>query len=342
MAIPNVPSNVLVQPGNGQVFVSWTPSVGAISGSTGVPSGSTGAYDILRSQDGGVNFSLLTSVNTNQYYDSPSTGMLLYYSVRANGNNGQSNQSAPIVTTVVGFGQISLGQVRLAAQQRADLVNSDFVTTQEWNFYINKSYTELYDILIQVYADDYYVATPYQFNTDGRFPAIYALPNNFYKLLGVDLGLNPNNNAYITLKKFPFIDRNSYLFGSAPAGFLGVNQLRYRVLNNNIWFIPQPQSNQQVQLWYIPRPVTLLADSDVLDGVSGWDEYIVVDAAIKAMQKEESDVSVLMAEKQALLMRITSAASNRDAGMSEVASNMRRLDGSYSYDPLVNGPIGGY
>jgi hypothetical protein len=221
------------------------------------------------------------------------------------------------------------------------MVNSNFVTVQEWNDYINHSYTELYDILVQVYADQYYMATPFLFTTDNRSPGLYPVPPDFYKLMGIDLGLGTNTpgsaNGWLTLKKFNFADRNRYLFGNVPISFLGLLGLRYRIEGQYIEFIPQPSSNQTLRLRYVPRPVTLLADSDILDGISGWDEYVIVDAAIKAMQKEESDVSILMARKEALLKRIEAAASNRDAGEPESVSDVRRFDGGFG-----DGPMGGW
>lgn len=340
MAIPNVPANLLVTPGNGQVYLKWSATLGATSASTGTSPGSTGQYDICRSEDG-LNFPLLTSINSTQYYDTPSTGIVYYYSVRANGNSGQSNLSESIATTVINFGQTTLGAVRLAAQQRADMVNNGFVSTQEWNDYINHSYTELYDILVQTYGDEYFVANPYQFLTDARVPALYDLPNNIYKLMGVDLAVVKNNSAWLTLKKFSFISRNRDIYGNTTVSSLGTLNLQYRLVGQKIEFVPNPQANQQVQLWFIPRPISLLADSDVLDGISGWDEYVIVDAAIKALQKEESDVTVLISQKMALLKRIEAAAANRDVGQSESVSDVRRLDGGYG-DPTGDGPIGGW
>jgi hypothetical protein len=56
------------------------------------------------------------------------------------------------------------------------------------------------------------------------------------------------------------------------------------------------------------------SESTTIDGVSGWEEYVVVDAALKAMGKEESDVSVLMSQKQAMVKRLQDMAENRDIG----------------------------
>lgn len=348
MSIPNIPAGFLASPGNGLVYLRWDAQVGATSASTAVLPASTGQYDVLRSVDN-LNFSVVSSINQNQYYDrSASTGIIYYYSVRANGNSGQSGQVQSLQISIAGQGQTTLGAVRLAAKQRADMITSDFVDTQEWNDYINHSYAELYDILVQIYADDYFMATPYIFQTDGRSPGFYPVPSDLYKLMGIDLGLGTQTpgdqgpNGWLTLKKFAFISRNRYVFGNTPISFSGLLGLRYRLEGQNIEFIPQPAANQTVRLRYIPRPVTLLADSDILDGISGWDEYVIVDAAIKAMQKEESDVSVLMAQKMALLKRIEAAASNRDAGEPECASDVRGIDGGSWSGPMGDSPIGGF
>lgn len=354
MPIPNIPTNFLAAPGSvassagsslPQVYLRWDAQVGATSASTGVSLPSTGAYDVLRSIDN-INFNVLTSINQSFYYDqSASTGVVYFYSVRANGNSGQGAAAASLQISVAPQGQTTLGAVRFAAQQRADMIASNFVTVQEWNDYISHSYAELYDILVQVYGDEYYMAAPFLFRTDGRSPGFYPLPSDFYKLMGIDLALGTQSpgttNGWLTLRKFSFNSRNRYIFGNNPVSFLGLYGLRYRLEGTNLEFIPQPAGNQTIRLRYIPRPVTLLADSDILDGISGWDEYVIVDAAIKAMQKEESDVTVLMAQKAALLKRIEAAASNRDAGEPEVVSDVRRIDGG-SYDDSGDGPMGGW
>jgi hypothetical protein len=55
------------------------------------------------------------------------------------------------------------------------------------------------------------------------------------------------------------------------------------------------------------------ADTDTLKGVMDFEEYIVVDAAIKCLIKEESDITALMALKDGLKLRINSMAASRDA-----------------------------
>lgn len=327
MAIPSTPANFYLQQGNTQVFLSWDISATATS------------YSIQRSTDG-VTFSGLNTSSVNYYLDITAVvGTLYYYQVAAVNGSGTSayTTAQSVVPTVTA--EMTLGQIRLMSQQRADRVNSNFVTLPEWNTYINQAYFELYDLLTTVY-EDYFLAPPVQINTDGTSQQ-YALPDGtnykggvfggsagnpspvFYKLMGVDCGLNQQGNAWVTLKKFNFIGRNRFVFPNISSTFLGVFNLQYRLMGNNLYFIPTPSGGQILRVWYIPRVNQLLKDNDMLDGVSGWSEYVVVDAAIRALQKEESDVSVLMVQKQALKQRIEETAMNRDAGQGDTISDTR-------------------
>lgn len=59
---------------------------------------------------------------------------------------------------------------------------------------------------------------------------------------------------------------------------------------------------------------------------NGWEEYVTIDAAVKCLQKEESDVSMLLAQKQALIDRIENMAANRDAGEPERVTDIQRMN----------------
>lgn len=330
MAVPAIPQNLLVQQGNAQVFLSWDLSAGATS------------YDVQRSTDG-VSFSSVATPATNSYLDLAVTvGIQYFYQVASINGSGTSGYTSPQNVIPTLSADLSLGQLRLMSQQRADRVNSNFVTVPEWNTYINQSSFELYDLLVTVY-EDYFLQTPYQFTTTGN-TVQYALPNDFYKLMGVDIGLDSTTNAWVTLKKFDFIARNRFVYPNITSTFLGVFNLQYRLMGNTLYFIPTPASGQIVRVWYVPKLVQLLEDTDILSGISGWTEYVIVDAAIKALQKEESDVAVLMMQKQALKTRIEESSMNRDAGQPDTISNTRTWGerwGGYG-GPGFDGNFGGY
>lgn len=340
MAIPGAPTNLLVQQANGQVYLSFDLSVGATT------------YDVQRSTDN-VTFTSIATPTTTYYTDaSVSTGINYFYRVAAVNGSGSSQptDAQSIVPTPTGV--LTLGQVRLQAQQRADMVNSQFITVPEWNQYILASYQELYDLLINTH-EDWFIAEPYNVITDGS-TSKYALPNGvltdavsgqpakpFYKLLGVDLGLANNNNAWVTVHNYNFIERNRYVYPNITSTFAGVFNMRYRLMGNSLHFIPTPSAGQYIRMHYVPRLALPLADNDLMDGVNGWLEYVVIDVALKAMQKEESDVTVLAMQKAAIIKRIEESAINRDIGEPNTISNTRRVPGGWN-SPNGDGSYGGY
>lgn len=346
MAIPSIPNNMIVQQGNQQAYISWDNSAGALS------------YSIQRSTDN-VTFSVLASPAGNSYTDTTAVlGTQYYYNVASVNASGTSPYCQSQGIVVAPLGEMSLGELRLKAQQRADRVNSNFVTTAEWNGYINQSLTELYDILITSF-EDYFLAPPIRFTADGT-TFLFSLPNGsntfsnyqnqtitpapFYKLKGVDLALNSSNSAFTTVAKFNFIDRNRYFYPTSGGTLYGAFNLQYRLMGTQIEFIPTPTASQIIQLWYIPRLAALLKDTDITTiGYSGWLEYVITDAAIKALQKEESDVSVLAMQKKDLLVRIQNASQNRDDGRPDTISDVRSNFNNGSGNPYgSNGPIGGW
>ena len=66
---------------------------------------------------------------------------------------------------------------------------------------------------------------------------------------------------------------------------------------------------------------------NVLDGVNGWEEYVVIDVAMKMMAKEESDTSVLERRKAAIIRRLEAEAANRDMGMPAHVVDVPDYDG---------------
>lgn len=280
-------------------------------------------------------------------------------------------------------------------REEADQQSSGFVSDLAIATHINNSGKELYDLLVSAYGNDYYLAPPANFTTNNitdRFP----LPDGvtqfndpqgnpfvapaFYKLSGVDLQLGATPQSYVTLRTFPFGERNKFAVPNF-ASFYGFTNIRYRLFGTSqIWFTPLPAAGLTLRLWYTPRmpnivssvvasgtigtPTLTTADlltpqvgmnifgpsipdgttitaiptpgtltlsqnltapvvnqvcqmfsyTQTMDWINGWEEYIIVDAAIKILGKEESDATVMGGRKAALLGRIQSIAENRDQG----------------------------
>lgn len=343
MAIPALPQNFYVSQGNRQVYLKWNLVAGATS------------YSLQRSLDN-VTFSVLASPTNNDYTDSAVTvGTQYFYKVASVNGSGTSSYTNALSIVPAPTGEMSLGELRLSAQQRADRVNSDFVSVSEWNRFINLALNELYDLLITTY-EDYFLAPRARLTSNGT-DFIYPLPdgaitfndaNNqpfvpkpFYKLMGVDLGIQTASNAFVTMDKYNLMDRNRFVYPNSASTIYGIFNLRYRVLGTNIEFTPTPSAGQTIQLLYIPRLQMLLSDSDVTTiGFSGWLEYVIVRAAKYALDKEESDTQGLDGELVFLKGRIEESAMNRDAGRADTITDVRQGNwwGSGSG---WNGPVGG-
>lgn len=331
--IPGIPQNFNLQTANGQNLVSWSLSVGVTS------------YIVQRSLDN-VTYTTLVTISgsplATSYLDTTVTlGTTYYYQVASVNASGTSTYTSSQFAIPSPTGELTLSQIRLKAQQRADRVNSNFVSMTEWNSYINQSMFELYDLLVTTY-EDYYIAPPIQIQSTGANS--YKLPNGsntfldannqpivprpFYKMAGVDRTLNASNNAFVTVQKFNFIDRNKYSYAGGLSAFNGITEVQYRIMGNSIQFIPSPANSQTIRLWYIPRLVELLQETDTTDiGISGWIEYVIVRAAYFALTKEEADTQPLVMQLGALQKRIEETAANRDAGMPDTVSNSRDITG---------------
>jgi len=87
--------------------------------------------------------------------------------------------------------------------------------------------------------------------------------------------------------------------------------------NASIRFDPPPGSVLTATVWYIPHAPQLVTDAQVWNGFNGWEEYVVIDSAIKCIEKEEGDISALLTRKNGLEQRIKMMSQARDQGFPE-------------------------
>lgn len=218
-----------------------------------------------------------------------------------------------------------LSDLILAARQRADMVNSTFIQDAEWTSYINNSYAELYDLLVSRFEDYYSKTTTFTLTSSNS----QNLPADFYKVRGVDFQLSPGDWA--TLRKFNFSERNR-IDNVTLRTVRGQFDKQYRVMGGRLLVLPENNAAGTYRLWYIPRYTKLVNPTDDAGDVLDFEEYIIVDAAIKALVKEESDTQVLLLVKQQLKDRIEAMAANRDTEPERIA-DVTDLNGRLFYLP---------
>jgi hypothetical protein len=152
---------------------------------------------------------------------------------------------------------VTLLQLRTRAKELADMVGSSFLSDDEWNDLANRYVTEVYDLLVQAGPPDYYSDDATITTVPGQLA--YDLPDDFRSLENVRV-LEPN------LRERP------------------INAMQDRERG----FYTPVRSTWTVKLEYIAAPPLLEADDATFDGVSGWDELIVLHMAQTALDKEET------------------------------------------------------
>lgn len=341
-----IPINVVLQTGNGANLLTWNLVGGATS------------YSVERSIDN-TTWAQVGTPAVPSYLDSAVTvGISYFYRVASVSVAGTSGFNLPYPTSIVPCapGQINLGYLRYQAKLRADMLNSNFVTLDEWNFMLNNSMFELYDLLVTKFGEDYFLAPPLIVVSSSQLS--YPLPNgqNYplssqpgggtgfakacYKVYGVDFnsfGAQLNNTqGWVPMSRFMWADHNKYniLLGAASNNVSGQYcALQFREMGTDVYIIPS-NSGQYFRLWYVPLAPQLLLDTDMIPfGYSAWWEYVSVDAARKALTKRMlfDQAAVLAADKKDLMLRIETTAANRNVGQPNVATNTRANQGDPNF-----------
>ena len=275
---------------------------------------------------------------------------------------------------------VSLSELRQLTRQRADNENSQFVTDTELTRYLNNSWGELYNLIIENFNEDYFT-TSHSFSLTSGTDS-YSLPSDFYKLRGVDLVVTSTES--VPLRRYNWAER------TRNSVTVRARDYRYRIQKGSIIFTPLPSTNDSIKIFYIPDPRKLesvtpsgvtrgttttytvsshsfvaddvinvsgfLADDynsqqtvqsvtsttivtdlnssalsdptligtveSVFDFYSGWDEYVIIDSAIKILIKEEADVTALLLQKNQMRERIITESQNRDAGEPQTVTDV--------------------
>ena len=357
MAIPSVPQNCVINTANGQVALTWQQVVGASN------------YVIQRSTTGLVgSFSTLLVPLLIAFSDTTVTpGSQYWYYVCSQNSSGISNPAfvgtngLALTATPCLPGQINLGYLRYMTRVRTEKLTSNFVTDDQFNFYINQSAFRLYDMLVGKYGDDYFLspaivipmtgATYYPLPNGSNYLGSLAADGQFYvgqgstpapscyKLNGVDMNVGGTLSGpaagWIPCARQNWSDRDKYTYVGQQATLYNVFQMSYREMGNNVYVFPV-NSNTTMRWYYVPMMTQLLQDTDMMPfSISGWSELVIVDVCVKVLVQEESfeEAAAFANERQALIDRINAIAPNRDVSQPNTVSNTRQTMG----DPSFNG-----
>lgn len=199
---------------------------------------------------------------------------------------------------------VTLATLLARVRERADMVGSSFVSDTATGLlaWVNEANQKLHGMLVGALGEEY-VSSSSAFTTVAG-TSDYAI-SGMYKLYGVDLLFQGN---YRALKPYTRAERNVFRNSTS-----GANEVpRYSLVGSSIRLYPTPTEVLTGAILYAPEATVLTSGSDTVNYPNGWERFIVVDAAIQALAKEESSVSVLAEERATIIKEIEQAKENRD------------------------------
>lgn len=237
------------------------------------------------------------------------------------------------------------------------MVDDDFISEDELDYYIQSSFKKLYNKLVAKY-ESYFCAFAteqdiYSYSIDSSvssplpvFGLIagqkdYYFPERFWKLRRISVGrgtpsivsfaseiegsvvVSSNRGGFDDLGKIDWEDEykiNSNETQQKPRFYILHGRNDYDFASGGVAIparaegfrlVPTPERAYPLDIVYVP---TAPEAEDSLNFFNGWDEYVVLDACIKCIRKEEGDFSGYIEERNDFLATVESCFIHKDVG----------------------------
>ena len=234
------------------------------------------------------------------------------------------------------------------ARELADKTGSSFVAESDDSIYAfcNDAARRLHQLIVPAFGD--YFERSVVIAPAAKLTGTvndYALPADFYKLLGVDMGSGTSTK---TLEAYTRAERNSFKrqsTSSYPRYKLTSRAYAASVVGPPIVAaVPAsspairflPDITESVTVWYVGSWTTIWSSDAALAIVmfpNDWqDSYIPLFAAIRILQKGEEDSSEYRRELEKLEGEIKDACMNRDDGAPPQAVDYDAIDNGWPYE----------
>lgn len=216
---------------------------------------------------------------------------------------------------------VTLTVLRQRVLQRANLEGAgSFVPLVELTDMVNQSIAEWYDLVRLTTFGGQYYRSAYTFSTVAG-TQLYALPPDFLALISGDVFIS--SNWKVCMRPYQEEDRNSLTGPALGVGWFGP-QVWYQLQGPSISFLSSPTAAYSVVLNYVPTAPILNGGEDPIDCINGWEEFIVIKAAMKLLFKDgqlEAKEN-LREDLEEQRQRIASAAAERDTGIAETVHDL--------------------
>lgn len=200
-----------------------------------------------------------------------------------------------------------LDALRADAYKRADVESSDNRhPAADVTRYLNQGGAALRDLIMDVRGREFFRKLTPQTITTTANTTNYALSSDFYLLLSV----RRVNNGGEMLEPFSVMEEAELRDPANVQAFPCFYELRQATIE----LLPLHSAGTTIIVDYVPTFTDLVADSDVLEGFDGWEDYVVDYAARRMLVKDEELAHAAAVERDMVVtaQRIQALAPKRD------------------------------
>lgn len=222
----------------------------------------------------------------------------------------------------------TLTTLRTLVRERADMPVAGFVADSATSLdkWINDAIKKLHWKLITAMGEDYSL-------TESSFSTVAGTSDytaaGILRLYGVEMSIGGERR---TLHPYSRNERN----GLRNSLYVASEIIpRYRLIqggisnssnDTKIRLLPVPQAGGTVYYSYAGEITPLSSGSDTIYIPGGWEKYVVLDAAIQCLIKEESDTRALEKQLQQMDGELELMKEQRDASMAQQVVDMDVVD----------------
>lgn len=216
----------------------------------------------------------------------------------------------------------TLAELRTAVLARADFTSTNqFVPTAVLDEYINSSISDLYDLALDNEGQTFLPI--YEITVTTGAPAggnIYAVDPTAYKVLGVYILEGGKYYALdkLNLQEIPVLRNRTFNRRIAKYRVQG----GFDATDLSIQIFPQPPAGVVLRVEIVTEPFPLVLSTDATSFPNRWEEYVILDAAMKCLEKEESDTSDLRRRFMLVKERIENAGHTHDKKNPETVTDV--------------------
>lgn len=202
------------------------------------------------------------------------------------------------------------------AKEASDMENTGFISEAEWYRKLNASVCALWDLLVK--ADPERYVREQTFTGDGS-TVDFSVAADYYGTVDIYYISDATQGIYEPLPRLA--GREQAMMPKTPASIPRGWTYRYNVSAPEtplIRLLPTPDSTSDCLHLYVVAPPSYATDGSdsavTLDGIAGWEEFVVLDMAISAGSKEQASTQALERKQMEIKTRIEEMAENRTIG----------------------------